>query len=225
MKFDINEHLNTRSISHNWLTVEIGPRSDPMFNESSRFYTENNCYVGTEVNLRDIVGFTANKNYHLAKKAGFNGLNCFFIDVDSRAKIRRVPESVNDSYIENPADFRCESVLEACVANEVCISNVLSDPMINRSPTPLARTVEEIVRLLMSGGFMIRRETITPNEKKLYVTNKLAELGLSSVGIVELSSEPDMFHKLELTYKGPQKKIGPCISPHSFYQFLQKNES
>ncbi len=221
-EFNIYNYLRERQNQGSWLTVEIGPRSRPMLDNQTDFYTNNRCYIGVEANLRDISGFAEKKVTQMLANAAIDGQNCFWIDLDSGSNICYEAESGNDSYIENPDDFRCQSILPSGVADEVCVANVLSDPMINRSPNPLKQTIKEIARLLKPNGVVIRRETMTPHQKKSEIQTKLAEFGLREVCYVDLGSSPQTFRQIDLKYGQNIEKSHINPSSHSFYQVLLK---
>ncbi len=201
----VAEHIAQRAQNPNFVMVEIGHGCFPACENDD--FTDDRAYVGIEANLRN--NATIPKPPHRQ--------NWFFIDTDTKVQLST---HEYDRYTINPHDYDPSSILPDDSADEVFLSNVLTDRIV--AYNFLAKLVPELARIVTKNGVIVTRETYTPKVKLFKFEQLLAINNLVLAQTINFNVNPDSFMDLERTYFG--HSINIAEKPESYYQFINSDK-
>lgn len=217
--FDISNYLEERSEKTNFLIVEIGHREKPIAPHQENLHWPGRAYIGIEANLRDPINIVRPKIADMQKSARANNKNIFFIDhdlggdafyQDGDADSQPRPSKMFSG------DYEPTTALPEEVADEVFLGNVFGDPHVSYSRENTERLLGEVTRLLLPGGKVIIRETITP-EYSWNLSKSLEKSSLHETAHIEPNA-PE-WNEMEEVFNGAQDSFR---NPGSFYVILEK---
>lgn len=191
--FEIGPYLEERNAKTDFVMVEVGHGAHPVAYQQPFEFTGDRAYIGLEAWLRAEVDERPKDLEKLRKRKESSGHNIFYLD-----------QGVD-----------CESRLPKGAADEVLLSNVLSDPIVDLRPKNL---LAQASKLAGDTGTIVLREVITPSYSRAKNPDVLKAAGLQ----VKLKTEryADRWEELEELYRG-NRSVPP--RPDSYYLFLSKN--
>lgn len=217
---DTLEYLEERREQKHLKAVEFGHGVLPIAFKSPT-YTGDRFYTGIETWFRGChpslpENFKEKTIAKLDSDPVLSQQNIALIHHQPGGEIMVDPDTLHklqfDSWYAGPYDPKTN--LEAGVADEVFASNVFNDPHTAHSETRAQLLLKELERLVSDEGFVILRETITP--ENFSVTEDMIHNAGLSIATKITPSMVDAWKALETEFAGEN-----WYAKDSFYLFLE----
>jgi hypothetical protein len=191
--FEIGNYLEERNAKTDLVMVEVGHGAHPVAYQQPFEFTGDRAYIGLEAWLRAEVDERPKDLEKLRKRKQSSDHNIF--------------------YLNQGVD--CQSRLPQGAADEVLLSNVLSDPFIDLRAENL---LGQAAKLAGDTGTIVLREVITPSYSRAKDPAVLKAAGLQVK--LKAGRNDDLWDELEELYRG-NRTVPPRSG--SYYLFLSKN--